>query len=148
MKQQNQKPRLIGSRFAAVIGVLLTGFVAAQTLRAAFWQHPRDFHWMLSFDHLLPAWAVPIVNWAFYAWVLWLCIVFPKAFQGKERVLVLGWVPGVLLSPIQGLVSVSLATAIQYVKAASIMVAFLAIVAILVEGPVSANGPAEDTVPE
>src|SRR5438128_9857925 len=84
----------------------------------------------------------------FYAWLLWLCVVFPRALQGKERVLVAGWIPGVLLSPIQGLVSASLAAAIQYVKAASIMVAFFAAVAILLECPVSGSASPEDTVPE
>jgi hypothetical protein len=147
MTQQDHKPRLIGSRLTAIIGVILTGYVAALTLRAAFWQHPRHFHWMLPLDHLLPLWAVLTANVALYACLIFLCIAFPRELRSKERVLVVGWIPGVLLSPIQGLVSVSLATAIQYVKAASMTVAFLAAVAILVEGPVSGNGPAEGTVP-
>jgi hypothetical protein len=128
--------------------VVLTGYVAALTLRAAFWQSPHHFHWLLPVDALLPARATLVVNVALYAWVLWLCVVFPRALHGKERVLVLGWVPGLLLSPIQGLVSVSLAALIQYVKAASIMVAFFAAVAILVEGPVSGNSASDTNVPE
>jgi len=46
------------------------------------------------------------------------------------------------------MVSVWLAAAIQYVKAASIMVAFFAAVAILLEGSVSGNAPSDGTVPE
>ena len=146
--EQEQKPRVIGTRFTASIGVVLTGYVAALSLRAAFWQSPHHFHWLLPLDALLPARPTLAVNVALYAWLFWLCVVFPRALHGKERVLVAGWVPGVLLSPIQGMVSASLAAAIQYVKAASIMVAFFAAVAILLEGPVSGSAPPEGTVPE
>jgi hypothetical protein len=148
VEQSEQKPRLIGNRLTAAIGVVLTGFVAVQTLRAVFWQSPHHFHWLLPLDALLPARAVLAVNVALYAWLLWLCIVFPRALQGKERVLVAGWVPGVLLSPIQGMVSASLAAAIQHVKAASIMVAFFAAVAILIEGPLTGSAPHDGTVAE
>jgi hypothetical protein len=89
-----------------------------------------------------------VVNVALYAWLLWLCIVFRRALHGKERVLVIGWVLSLLLSPIQGLVSVSLAALIQYVRAASIMVAFFAAVAVLLEGPVSGNTASDSNVPE
>jgi hypothetical protein len=146
--EQQKKARLITSRFIAAIGVVLTGYIAALTIRSAFWQHPYHFHWTLPVENLLPAWAVLTVNAVLYAWILWLCLVLPRALQGKERVLVLGWVPGLLLSPIQGMVGGSLATALQYVKAASIIVAFLAAVSILVEGPISGNGPSEGAVPE
>lgn len=148
MEQQEQKPRLIGNRFTAAIGVVLTGYVAALSLRAAFWESPHHFHWLLPLDALLPARLTLAVNVALYAWLLWLCVVFPRALRGKERVLVAGWVPGVLLSPIQGMVSASLAAVIQYVKAASIMIAFFAAVAILLEGPVSGSAPPEGTVRE
>jgi hypothetical protein len=45
-------------------------------------------------------------------------------------------------------VSAWLAAAIQYVKAASIMVAFAAAVVILIEGPEDDNARPEKTVPE
>ena len=149
MEQRKQKPRLIGSRFSAAIGVVLTGYVAALALRAAFWQSPHHFHWLLPLDTLLPARATLVLNVALYVLLFSLCIVFPRGLQGKERLLVAGWVPGVLLSPMQGIVSASLAVAIQYVKAASIMVAFFAAVAILVEGAGTDNtSQSEGAVPE
>lgn len=123
------------NRFAAAVGVILTGYVAVLTLRSALWESPHPFHWLLPGEHLLPSWAVLTANLAIYAWILWLCVVLPKTLQGKERVLVGGWIPGLLLSPIQGVVSVSLANAIQYLKAFGITVAFLVALAILIEGP-------------
>jgi hypothetical protein len=89
-----------------------------------------------------------MVNVAFYAWLLWLCIVFPRAAHGKERVLVVGWMLSLLLSLIQGLVWASLAAIIQDVRAASITVAFFAVVAILIEGPVSGNSAPDSNVSE
>jgi hypothetical protein len=148
VEQQEQEPRLIGNRFTAAIGVVLTGYVAALSLRAAFWQSPHHFHWLLPLNALLSARLTLAVNVVLYASLLWLCVVFPRSLRGKERVLVAGWVPGVLLSPIQRMVSASLAAVIQYVKAASIMIAFFAAVAILLEGPVSGSAPPEGTVPE
>ncbi len=141
--EQPQKPRLITSRFTALIGVILTGYIAALAIRSAFWQSAHHFHWLLPLDRLLPAWAVLTVNVVIYGWILWLCIVFPRAFQGKERVLVAGWVPSLVLGPIQGMVSVSLATTIQYVKAASMMVAFIAAVVILVESSGTRTAPSD-----
>ena len=148
MDQQEQKPRLISNRFTAAIGVVLTGYVAALSMREAFWQSPHHFHWLLPLEHLLPAWAVLAANVALYAYFLWLCIVFPRAVRGKERVLLAGWVPGILLSPVQGIVSVSLAAAIQYVKAASIMVALVAALVILIEGPARDDTVSDRAVPE
>lgn len=148
MEQQEQKPRLIRSRFTAAIGVILTGYVAALTLRAAFRRSPHHFHWILPLDYLLPAWADLIANVALYAALFFLCVAFLRSVRGKERVLVAGWIPGVLLSPVQGMVSASLAAAIQYAKAVSIMVAFAAAVAILVEGPEDNNARPEKAVPE
>jgi hypothetical protein len=146
--QQKQWPRLIGSRFAAAIGVLLTGFVASQTLRAALWQSPHRFHWLLPVDTFLPARVTLAVNVVFYAWLVWLCVVFPRALHGKERILAIGWALSLLLSLMQGLLSASLAAFIQYVRAASIMVALFAAVAILIEGPVFDNSAPDSNLPE
>jgi hypothetical protein len=134
---------LIGNRFTAAIGVVLTGYVAALTLRAALWQSPHHFHWLLPVETLLPARTSLVVNVAFYACVLLLCVVFPRGLHGKERVLAIGWALSFMLSLIQGLVSAPLAAIIQYVRAASMVVAFFAAVAILVEGPASGDSAPE-----
>jgi hypothetical protein len=133
---------------AAAIGVVLTGYVAALALRSAFWQSSHHFHWLLPVDTFLPARATLVVNVAFYAWLLWLCFVFPRAVHGKERILVTGWALILPLSLIQGFVGVSLAALIQDVKAAGMTVAFFAVVAILIEGPVSGDAVPDSNVSE
>ncbi len=148
MEHPKQWPRLIGSRFSAAIGVVLTGYVAALTLRSAFRQSPHHFHWLLPVDTFLPARATLVVNVAFYAWLLWLSIVFPWAARGKEHVLVIGWALSLLLSLIQGLVRPSLAALIQDVRATSMTVAFFAVMAILIEGRVSGDSAPDSNVSE
>ena len=146
MEQQGYAPRLIRNRRTAAVGLILTGYIAALTFRAVFSQSPHHSHWLVPLDSVLPAWALWTVNVVFYGYLLWLCVVFSRAVRGKERVLIAGWVPGILLSPIQSVVSISLATAIQYVKAVSISVAFVAAVFILVEGPARAHAPTDGSV--
>jgi hypothetical protein len=148
MDQRRHWPRLIGGRFSAAVGVVLTSYVAAPTLRAAFWQSPHHFHWLLPVDTFLSARATLAVNLVFYGCLVWLCIAFPRALRGKERILAIGWALSLLLSLIQGLVSASLAAFIQYVRALSIMVALCAAVAFLIESSVGGNSALDSNVSE
>jgi hypothetical protein len=127
MEGRSHREGLIRHRRNAVIALVLTGLVAAMTFRAAFLPSPRHAHWLIPLDSLLPMWALWAVNVAFYTYLLWVCVVFLQVALGKERVLVAGWFLLILLSPIQSLVSTSAAAAIQYIKAVSIAVAFVAV---------------------
>jgi hypothetical protein len=135
MELREHKPRLIGSRFTAKIAVVLTGFVMALSFRTALTQSVHHFRWLLPLDYLLPQWGLWVANAAIYAYLIWACTAFFCALQGKERVLFAGWMPGIFLSPIQGWVSMSYSAGIQYVKAGSISIAFVAAVLILLETP-------------
>ncbi|HYL68200.1 MAG TPA: hypothetical protein VEX69_03460 [Candidatus Limnocylindria bacterium] len=79
----------------------------------------------------LPASAAVAVNIFFYAYLLWLGVVFYRTTQGKERVLVAGWFGAMFLGWTQNLVSMSAAGAIEWAKASCMLVAFLAAVDIL-----------------
>jgi hypothetical protein len=87
-----------------------------------------------------------VANAAVYAYLLWACAVFFWTLQGRERVLFAGWMPGIFLSPIQGWVSMSFAAAIQYVKAASIFVALVAAVLILLDAAPHDQAPSDGSV--
>ena|SRR6266851_4209037 len=145
--KREYEARLIRNKSSALAGLLLTGFLAVMTFRAAFSHSPRNSYWLLPLDFLLPRWPLLVVNVAFYTYLLWLCVAFFRTAQGKERVLVAGWVPGILLSPVQSLVSISAAADIQYVKAASIAVALVAAVLILLEGPADDDAQPDNSVP-
>lgn len=141
MGQSEFKPRLIHSKRGAVIALCCTGYLAALTFRNVF-SHSQH-HWLLDFDWLvlwhttLPAWAVVGVNLGFYACLLWCGVMLYRTAQGKERFLVVGAFGGIFLGLIQILVSASAATAIDYVKAAVMGVAFFAAVDVLLRMPAS-----------
>jgi len=131
MKERSREPGLIPNRLAAVIGVILTGFLATLTFRDAFFHPARHSHWLIRLDFMLPKWALLAVNGVFYGYLLWLCFAFFRIAQGKERVVVVGWSLGIVLYPIKNLVSTPAVIAIQYVEAAGMAAAFLAVLDIL-----------------
>jgi hypothetical protein len=82
---------------------------------------------------ILPSWLNTPVNVVFYGYLLWLCFWFFRAARGKERIVVAGWCPGLILGPFKHFVSDADISVIQYVEAVSIAVAFVAAVLILIE---------------
>ena len=141
MKQQENKLGLIRNRRDAVIAVCLTGLIAAQSFRAAFSHAPRSPHWSLPLDFIsLPIWVIAIVNVAFYLCLVWAVAMFYRIAQREERVVVAGWLGVFLLIPLQRLVSTPGAAAIQWVKAASMGLAFVAAAFILLKSHVPAEG--------
>jgi hypothetical protein len=137
MGQPEFKPRLIHNRREAVIALCLTGYVAALSFRDVLSHSQHKSHWLVDLHFMLPTWAVAGVNLGFYAYLLWLGVVFYRIAQGKERVLVAGWFTGGFLGLIQNLVSASAAAAIDYVQAIGMVVAFLAAVDIFLRMPAS-----------
>jgi len=138
-EQPEHEPRLIQTRRSAVIALILTGYLVAVTFRGFFSPSLHQSNWIFPLDFMLPTWARVGVDVAFYGYLLWLCVVFFRIAKGKEKALVAGWCPGVLLGPIKHLVSISAAAAIQQVQAASIAIAFVAVVFILLESPARNN---------
>jgi hypothetical protein len=118
-------PGLIRSRFVAIIVLVLTGFVATQTVRVALHNPTRHPDWLFPLFFIRAQWIVLLVNVAFYAYLLWLCFVFFRIAQGKERVIVIGWFFGIVLYPIKVLVSGPAAFVIRYAEAAAMAAAFL-----------------------
>jgi hypothetical protein len=131
MDPSENKPRLIESRRGAVVALCLTGFVAALSFRELLSDAQHQSYWLLDLRGILPAPAAAVVNVGFYGYVLWLAVVFYRSAQGKERVLVAGWIGTVLGGWIRNLVSMPVAAALDWVKAFCMLMAFLAAVDIL-----------------
>jgi hypothetical protein len=132
---------LIRSRRNAAIALCLTGFIAAQSFRAAFSHAPRNAHWLFPLDFIsLPIWVIAVVNVAFYLYLVWVVAMFYRIAQRGERVVVAGWFGVILLIPLQHLVSTPAAAAIKWVKAAGMAVASIAAAYILMKSPVPAEG--------
>jgi len=132
---------LIGNRRNAAIALCVTGFVAAQSFRGAFSHAPHNPHWLLSLEPIsLPIWILAVVNVAFYLSLLWGLAMFYRNAQREERVVVAGWFGVLLLIPLQHLASTRGAAAIQWVKGAGMIVAFMAAAYILLKSPANATG--------
>ena len=141
MEQGKNKSGLINNRRSAAIALCLTGFIAAQSFRAAFSHAPSNRHWLLPLDFMsLPIWVIAIVNLAFYVYLLWVGVVLYRIARAKERIVIAGWFSVFLLSPVQNLASTRNAAAIQWVKAAGMGVAFLAATYILWKSPAATEG--------
>ena len=129
MGQPKSKLGLIRSRRTAIAALCFTAFEAALSIRDVLSNAPHKY-W-LPFDFLHPAWVVAVANSMFYAYLLWMCIGFYRIAQGKERVLVVGWFPCILLFHLEKFVSNSVVLAIQWIQMAGIIAAFAASVFIL-----------------
>jgi uncharacterized membrane protein YecN with MAPEG domain len=146
MEQTKHKAGLIQTRGGAVIALCLTGFVAALTVWGAVsrsfqgvaYRSQHRLPWLLDFRSLLPTRAEVAINVGLYVYLFYLGVAFYRMAQAKERVLVAGWFVGIFLGPVQILASVS-ATAVDCVRAAGMLVAFVAAVYILVEVSANAN---------
>lgn len=118
---------LIPNKIAAVAAFILTGFVATLSFRDAFFRSPRPSHALLLRDFLgLPQWVLLAINVAFYGYLVWVCILFFRIAQGRERAIVAGWSLGIVLFPAKYFLSTSTAAAIRYVDCAAMVVALLA----------------------
>jgi hypothetical protein len=117
--------RLINSRTGAVFAVVVTGFVAYQTMRRVLHHHALHSTWIFLSFPSLPHWALVALNVLLYACIVWLVTAFLRMGSGKERVIVVGWAGALLLGLIQPFVSQDIAVSIQYAKGFAIGAAFL-----------------------
>ena len=133
---EEQKPGLIRSRRTALVSLILTGFIATVSVRSVFSYPAHRAHWIIQPGFSLPPWAAWTANTVLYLFLLWLCIGLFRGALGTERILVAGWFLVIFLSPIQNISSVSAAAGIQHVKAACIVIAFIAAFWILMRSPI------------
>jgi len=144
MEQSELNHRLIRTKYGAVFALCSTGYIAALISRDVLSHSQHKSHWLVDLHFILPTWAEVGVNLVFYAYLVWGSAVFYRVAQGKERVLVGGWITSFWLGTIQNFVSGSAATAIDYVKALAMLVALLAAVDILLRMPASGYARLDD----
>lgn len=134
MEQARGKAHLIENTRDAVVALCLTGFVTALSFRDALRHAEHKSYWLLDLRWIMPTWGAAVVNLGFYACVLlWLGIMFYRSARSKERVVVAGWFASFFLGCIQRLVSESAVVAINWVKAACMLIALLAAMDIVVK---------------
>jgi hypothetical protein len=130
--EPERQPRLIASRRTAFIVLVLTALVGVSTFRSLFLHSPVSPNW-LPMGTMLPRWLNTPFDVAIYGYLLWLCFWFFRAARGKERLVVAGWCPGLLLAPLKHFVADADISVIEHVEAVGIAVAFVATFLILIE---------------
>jgi hypothetical protein len=133
MDQGRDKAHLVENMRDAVVAFCLTGIVAALSFRDVLRHTQHRSYWLLDLRSILPASAAAVVNLGFYAYLLWLGIMFYRSARRAERVVVAGWFASLFLGWIQNLVSMSAVAAINWVKAACMLTALLAALDIVVK---------------
>jgi hypothetical protein len=133
MEQSRDRTHLIENTRDAVVALCLTGIVAAMSFRDVVRHAPHKSYWLLDLRSILPAPAAVVVNVGFYAYLLWLGIMFYRGARSTERVVVAGWFASLFLGWIRNLVSVSAGAAINWIQAACMLMALLAAVDIVVK---------------
>lgn len=132
MKQSEEKTALIGTKFAALVAFCLTGIETVQTFRGVLHYTQHTSYWLIDMRWILPASIAVVINVGFYAYVIWLAVVFYRTAQGRERVLVIGWFGTLFLGWTQVLVSSSSAENIERVEALFMLAGFFAAIDILI----------------
>ncbi len=127
---------LLTTRLSSGVAVGLTAFVFALAVRDAF--HPKNARGLLvPLDFVLHGWPLIAANVAFYGYLCWLVFWFVRISHERERVVMVGWAVGILLSPLEILWPVAAST-VRYVEAFGLLVALLAAVSLLLHpAPVS-----------
>src|SRR5580698_6851841 len=138
MRQFELKHRLIHTKYGAVFALCSCGYVTVLVFRNLLSHPQHKSQWPLDLHSILPSWAEAGVDVVFYACLVCGIAVLYRIALGKERVLIAAWFTSFSLSLIQNLVLAPAASAIEYVKALAMTVAFLTAVDILLRMP--ANG--------
>lgn len=150
MRRSELKRRLIHTKYFAAFALCSSGYVAALVFRKVLSHSQHKPEWLLDLHFILPTWAEAAANLIFYACLVWSITLLWRLAQGKERVFLGSWATSFFLGQIQNLVSTSAASAIEYVKAIAMAVAFLTAIDIFLRMPASGypqldNQPSRNT---
>jgi hypothetical protein len=128
----DKSERIIKNRAGAILAVVLTGWNAVSTIHALF-SHSLLFHeWILPF-HWHSSKLNLCANGAWYAFQLYACFWLFRLTRGKERILALGWILMILVTPIQQLLPEYGWVAVQFVKAVAMIISLGAAILVLLE---------------
>jgi len=116
----------------------VTGFVFALAVRDILRAGHTKSGWLFT-SAVSHGWPWLALNVFFYAYLCWLAFWFIRGTAGTERVFMVGWFAGILLSPLETL-RPHWAVAITHIGAVGLVVALLAALALLLKPPTARNG--------
>jgi hypothetical protein len=124
---QSHPTRLLTTRVRTGVALGLTAFVFALTI--LHWGHTKS-GWLFTAGFALHGWLLMAVNVFFYGYVCWLGFWLIRGTAGPERLFMVGWFAGFLLSPLHTL-GPQWAVAIKHIGAVGLAVALLAALSLL-----------------
>jgi len=124
---QSHPTRLLTTRVRTAVAMGLTAFVFALTI--AHWGHKKS-GWMFAAGFGLHSWLLIAVNVFFYGYLSWVGFWLIRGTAGPERLFMVGWFAGFLLSPLHVL-GPDWAVAIKDIGAVGLAVALLAALSLL-----------------
>ena len=114
----------------------LTALVFA--LEILHWGYTKS-GWLFTSGFVLHGWLLVAMNIFFYGYLCWVGFWLVRGTAGIERLFIMGWFAGLLLSPLR-MLGPQWAVAIKHVGAVGLAVAFLAGLSLLLNAPDVANG--------
>lgn len=107
----------------------LTALVLALTI--LHWGHTKA-GWLFTAGSVLHGWLLVAVNVLFYGYACWLGFWLIRGTAGPERLFMVGWFAGLLLSPLHTL-GPQWAVAVKHIGAIGLAVALLAALSLLLD---------------
>ena len=134
MPESARPPGLVRSTSAAVILFVVTGLVAAITIRDVVF-HPMRQHsrWLFPIFFHVPHWIFISVQLAFYGCLLGLCFEFFREANARERLIVLAWFFNIFAGPLDTFISQSTARVMDHVQLLAMFTASLVALDILLK---------------
>jgi hypothetical protein len=128
---QSRGTRLLMTRRRTGIAIGLTAFVFVLAIRDVL--HPGHTRGLLlPWDFWVHGRLLIGANIVFYAYLCWLAFWFVRGTHGRERVVMVGWFTGILLSPLEYFWP-DWSIAIRYITTFGLAVALLAAIALLLQ---------------
>lgn len=81
---------------------------------------------------MLHGWTLIVVNIFFYGYLWWLGFLLIRGTAGPERLFMVGWFAGILLSPLR-MLGLQWAGAVKHLEAVGLAVALLASLSLLLK---------------
>lgn len=126
---QSHPTRLLTTRVRTGAALGLTALVFALTI--LHWGHTKS-GWLFTPGFVLHGWLLMALNVFFYGYVCWLGFWLIRGTAGPERLFMVGWFAGLLLSPLNTL-GPQWAVAIKHIGAVGLAVALLASLSLLLK---------------
>lgn len=128
---ESHPTRLLTTRVRTTVALCLTAFVFSLAVRDVLHAGHTRAGWLFT-SPLLHGWPWVALSVFFYAYLCWLAFWFIRGTVGTERLFMVGWFAGIILSPL-GMLRPQWVVVITHIATIGLAVALLAALALLMK---------------